>query len=174
MLLRNHYFYFVVCIGTNKNILTHLPCSGMTHKVQTVQGERVLLKLGIWRVFPSILACEDKPPLCVACQFGQAHCHPWHKKGKASDSICKPNEVQPGDGTSVYQIVSAQPGLIPQMAGFPTSNRIWGTTIFCNHVSNFVYVHLMQNFTLVETLLAKHAYEGSSASWTYGQALPCR
>jgi hypothetical protein len=55
MLLRNHYFYFVLRIGTNKNILTHLPCSGMTPKDQTVQGERVLLKLGIWRVFPLFL-----------------------------------------------------------------------------------------------------------------------
>jgi hypothetical protein len=94
----------------------------------------------------------------LACQFAQAHCGPWRRKGKASVSICKPTEVQPGDGTYVDQIVSAQPGLIPQMAGFPTSNRIWGATNFCDHVSNFVYVHLMQNFTLEETLLAKRAY----------------
>jgi hypothetical protein len=59
----------------------------------------------------------------------------------------------------VDQSISAQHGLIPQMAGFSTSNRIWGKTIFCNHVSNFVYVNLMQNLTLAETLLAKCAYE---------------
>ncbi len=52
VLLRNHYFYFVMRIRTNKNILLHLPCSGMTQKVQTVQGEWVLLKQGMWRVFP--------------------------------------------------------------------------------------------------------------------------
>jgi hypothetical protein len=45
------------------------------------------------------------------------------------------------------------------MSGFPTSNRIWGTTNFCDHASNFVYVHLRRNFTLEETLLAKRAYE---------------
>ena len=78
----------------------------------------------------SILACEDKPLLCVACKFGEAHCRPWCRKGKASGSIHKPNEVHPGDGTSVHQIVSEQPGLIPQMAGFPTSDRIWATTVF--------------------------------------------
>jgi hypothetical protein len=38
---------FCAAIGTNKNISTHFPCSGMTPKVQTVQGEQVLLKLGI-------------------------------------------------------------------------------------------------------------------------------
>jgi hypothetical protein len=45
------------------------------------------------------------------------------------------------------------------MAGFLTSNRIWGTTNFCNHVSNFVYVHLMRNFALAGTLLGKRAYK---------------
>jgi len=55
--------------------------------------------------------------------------------------------------------VSAQPGLIPQMAGFLTNERLWGTTTFVDHVSDFVYVHLMKNFTLEETLKAKRAYE---------------
>ncbi len=31
--------------------------------------------------------------------------------------------------------------------------------ILCNHISNFVYVHLMRHFTLAETLLAKRAYK---------------
>jgi hypothetical protein len=39
--------YFMLLIGTNKNILTHFSCSGMTPKGQTVQSEQVLLKLGI-------------------------------------------------------------------------------------------------------------------------------
>ena len=120
----------------------------------------LLFQLAKWKILPqSVLACENKPPLCVACQFDRAHCRPWRRKGKDSGSICKLNKVQPGDGTSVDQIVSTQPGLIPQMAGFPTSDRIWGTTNFCDHVSNFVYVHLMRNFTLAEMLLAKCAYK---------------
>ena len=119
-----------------------------------------LFQLDKWKILPkTILASEDKPPLCVARQFRQAHCCPWHRKGKASGSIHKPNRVLPaGDSTSVDQIVLAQPGLIPQMPGFPTSNRIWGPKIFCNHFSNFVYAHLMHNFTLEETLLTKRAY----------------
>ncbi len=115
-------------------------------------------QLARWKILSnSILACEDKPPLCVACQFGQVHHRPWQRKGKAHGSLCKPNKVKPGDGTLVDKIVSAQPGLIPQMAEFPTSNR--GARQNCNHVSNFVYVHLMRNFTLKETLLAKRAYK---------------
>eukprot|EP00957_Ditylum_brightwellii_P123136 9388669-Ditylum_brightwellii.AAC.1 len=45
------------------------------------------------------------------------------------------------------------------MAGYLTSDRIWGATSFCNHVSNYVYVHLMSNCTLAKTLLVKKAYE---------------
>ena len=61
------------------------------------------------------------------------------------------------------QIVSAQPGLIPQMSGFPTSRRIWGCTTFCEHVSYFVYVHLIQDFTVEETLLAVKDFEKTLA-----------
>ncbi len=57
------------------------------------------------------------------------------------------------------QIVSAQPSLIPQMSGFLTSPRIWGSTTFWDHISDFVYVHLMRNFTVDETILAVNAFE---------------
>ena len=65
----------------------------------------------------------------------------------------------PGDGVSVDQIVSAQPGLIPQMSGFLTSKRLWGATTFVDHVSDYVYVHIMQDLTLDETILAKESME---------------
>ncbi len=44
VLLWNRLFWF-----------NFFPCSGMTPKGQTVQGERVLLKLGIWRDDPIFL-----------------------------------------------------------------------------------------------------------------------
>ena len=106
-----------------------------------------------------LLECRAKPPLCVACQFGQAHRRPWRTKGKKSGSIRRPEQTKPGDGVSVDQIVSAQPGLIPQMSGFLTSRRLWGATTFVDHVSDYVYVHLMRDLTLDETLLAKEAME---------------
>ena len=45
------------------------------------------------------------------------------------------------------------------MSGFLTNKRTWGCTTFVDHVSNYVYVHLMRDFSLGETLLAKKAYE---------------
>ena len=68
-----------------------------------------------------LLDCKGKLPLCIACQFGAAHRRAWHRRGKASGSIRQPKHVSPGDGVSMDQIVSAQPGLIPQMSGFLTS-----------------------------------------------------
>jgi hypothetical protein len=60
---------------------------------------------------------------------------------------------------SMDQLVSAQLGLIPQMAGFLTNLRIWGATIFAEHFSDYVFVALMQDLTLDETLLAKSYFE---------------
>jgi hypothetical protein len=57
------------------------------------------------------------------------------------------------------QMVSAQPGLILQMGGRLTDLRIMGTMICVDHFSDHVYVYLMKDLTLLETLMAKHAYE---------------
>ena len=51
------------------------------------------------------------------------------------------------------QLVSDQPGLIPQMAGFLTNLQIWGATICVDHYSDYVYVALMQDLGLDKTHL---------------------
>ncbi len=53
----------------------------------------------------------------------------------------------------------AQPRLIPQISGKLTGMQINGATIFVDHCSNHIYIFLMQDLTLNETILAKHAYE---------------
>ncbi len=45
------------------------------------------------------------------------------------------------------------------MSGFLTSRHIWGCTTICDHVSDFVYIHLMQDYTVGETKLAVKAFE---------------
>ena len=64
---------------------------------------------------------------------------------------------------SVDQIVSAQPGLIPQISVFLTNQRLWGAITFVDHSSYYVYVHLMQDLSLAETLLVKEATEKEMA-----------
>jgi hypothetical protein len=45
------------------------------------------------------------------------------------------------------------------MAGFFTSLCIWGATIFVDHFLDYVFVALMRDLTLDETLLAKSSFE---------------
>ena len=73
--------------------------------------------------------------------------------------IQKESDNAPGKCVSMDQLVSAQPGLIPQMAGFLTNLCIWGATIFVDHFSDLVYVALMHDLTLDKTLLAKTSFE---------------
>ena len=47
------------------------------------------------------------------------------------------------------------------MYGFLTNKRLWGATTFVDHVSDYVYVHLMRDLSLTETLLSKSAMEKS-------------
>jgi hypothetical protein len=61
-------------------------------------------------------------------------------------------------------MVSAQPGLIPQMSGLLTNLRVMAAMIFVDHILDHVYVYLMKDLMLSETLLAKHAYERFLAS----------
>ncbi|KAL7460109.1 hypothetical protein ACHAXS_000576 [Conticribra weissflogii] len=83
--------------------------------------------------------------------------HFWHPiRSKEHD--------QPGDCTSTDQMVSAQPGLVPQMTGFLTNERIWGATLFVDHASDWTYGHLMSSLDLSETLLAKQSDEKIAAS----------
>jgi hypothetical protein len=94
----------------------------------------------------------------MSCMFGTAHHKPWCSKGEKG-LIRMQTDDAPGKCVSINQMISAQPGLIPQMAGFLTNLRIWAATIFVYHLSDYVFVSLMCNLTLDETLLAKSSFE---------------
>ncbi len=90
------------------------------------------------------------------------HKKPWHTKGKAG-TIQKVNKDSPGAFISIDQLVSAQPGLIPQIANFLTNSCIWGANVFVNHYFDYVFVNLMQDLPLDKTLLAKTSFERHEA-----------
>ena len=106
-----------------------------------------------------LLEWRNNPPLCVPCQFGVAHRHPWRTKGKKSGLINRPEQTIPRDGVLVYQIVSDQSSVISQMSGFLTSQIFLGCINLVDHVSDYVYVHLMIDLSISETLLDKEALE---------------
>ena len=126
--------------------LSHLPLPAMIVLAEKGRIKKKFTMLKHWL------------PICMSFIFGTAHCKPWRSKG-SKGSIRKESNNAPGKCVSMDQLVSAQPGLIPQMAGFLTNLRIWGATVFVNHFSDYVYIALMQDLGLDKTLLAKSAFE---------------
>ena len=69
--------------------------------------------------------------------------------------------------TSIDHMVSAQPGIIPQVTGSLNHARFWSATVFLDHYSNYCYAHIMRGNSAEETLRAKEAYERLAAThWT--------
>ena len=125
-----------------------------------------LLKLANIGVLPRRLRkLKDRLPKCIACEFGLAHRRNWRTKGNKNQSIRKESDNKPGACTSVDQLISAQPGLVPTVSGTLASFRITAATVFVDHFMNFIYVHLMRSTTQDETIVAKLAYEKLAASY---------
>ena len=99
-----------------------------------------------------------KPPPCLACLIGKSRKRPWRFRA-ASKHIRAPQRRPPGSSVSVDQLVSSTPGIKPQHTGTLTSIPIVGTQLFADHSSRltFLHCHLLENFTLEETLKAKVA-----------------
>jgi hypothetical protein len=109
---------------------------------------------------------NDLPP-CISCLFGQAHRRPWRTKrsSKEAGGVLRKKDIsEPGQTVGADQMVSAQPGLVPQEKGQMTQARVWGATIFVDYASKWVKVHLMTHATGEETLEAKQEFEHSCAT----------
>ena len=108
--------------------MNHLPLLAMITLTKKGKLNRKFAKL------------KHRLPVCMSCMFGTAHRKSWRSKGEKG-SIRKPTDNAPGKCVSIDQIISAQPGLIPQMAGFLTNLGIWGATISVDHYSDYVLLH---------------------------------
>ena len=128
----------------------HLPYSKML----------LLSKRGI--LPKEFLKLENNFPPCGSCLFGRQHRRP--KKAKFGSPIRQEEHNYPGGGVSADQIISAQPGLVPQNAGKLTNKRINSVTVFVDHYSDFSYVVLMTECSGNETLRAKQEFEAYAAS----------
>ncbi len=87
-----------------------------------------------------LAALQGLCPICVACLFGQAHKCPWQSKSKQKHPICKLTDDAPGKKASLDQMVSAQPGLIPQMSGCLTNLCIMAATVFVDHFFQIMFM----------------------------------
>jgi hypothetical protein len=102
---------------------------------------------------------RNRCPICMSCLFVTAHKRPWQTKSKTSHPIQKESDMSPGAKALTDQLVSAQPGLIPQISGKLTHQHVNGAMVFVNHLSDHVYAYLMRDLKLDEAIVAKHGYE---------------
>ena len=80
---------------------------------------------------------KSRPPPCVAFLFGKYHKRPWRTKVKHSGgSISNTPKNRPGAMTSIFQIISSQPGLTPQTTGLLIHGRFWADTFFNTTTTN--------------------------------------
>ena len=69
-----------------------------------------------------------------------------------------------GDTIGVDQLISAQPGLVPQERGTMTRARIWAATVFIDYVPGYVHVGLMKDQSGESTRQVKHDFEHISST----------
>ena len=100
-----------------------------------------------------ILDLKDDVLLCSSFMFVTSIKRQWITKVKKLDPIKKETDNNTGDGVSVDQLQSSQPGLVPQLSGKLTIARICTAQVMVDHFSDLTYVHQIR-FTSQEYYLA--------------------
>ena len=65
----------------------------------------------------------------------------------------------PGSLVCVDQLISSQPGLLPQSSGYLTASRIWACNVFLDVNTGYGFGFMMCNTSLEQTIKAKQAFE---------------
>ena len=106
-----------------------------------------MLRMAKLNLIPKeLLHFKDKPaPLCVSCEFSHAKKRSSYSSKKGP--IRKSTQNLPGSAVSTDQLVSAQPGLVPQVGGRLTRDRIWAANVAVDHYTDFHKVVLMRGTT---------------------------
>ena len=125
-----------------------------------------LVWLSIRGVLPACIKDVLNISLCTSRAFAQAHRRNWRGNGKTPDGIHKKTDTNPGDGTSCDHLVSQHAGLIPQSICILTYVRFWGSVIYVDHFSDFIYSHLIKGTTSADTLESKYGYEREVADYS--------
>ena len=103
------------------------------------------------------LELKGKTLVCPSYFLSKLNRRAWHGRGDHG-FIKKLTQVNPGDGTSIDQIISAHAGVVPRLDGRYTRSRIHCHTVFMNYVSTNSFTHL-QCSTDIETIAANRSYE---------------
>ena len=180
--LQHHDDIDIACIPTNENdyakeipslsnddlsFLAHLTALSQEDQDWLYHHNRLnhlsrneMYKLAVVSVIPKRIAkYRLKSLFCASCAFGKAHRRQWKHKRDEVQHIRSPRDSRPGSKVSVDQMISAQPGLVPQTSGHLTRPRIHSATIYIDHHSSYAYSFLQKSTSGDETLNPKVAFE---------------
>ena len=104
------------------------------------------------------LELKEKTIVCPSCVIIKAKRRAWRSCGDHG-SIRKITQVNPGDGISIDQVISAHAGLVPRLDGRHTRSRIHCGTVFMDHISANSFRHLQYSTAGIKTIAAKRSYE---------------
>ena len=125
-----------------------------TNHCVTIKEIQVMVSMGIFN--SKLASCQ--PPVCALWMFLCEYKKPWRIKGKEKQVIRIESETAAGDNTSLEALTSSTSGIIPQISGFLTSDRIRAETVFFNHATSYMHTHLQRFQTLIKYIEAKVAY----------------
>ena len=95
-------------------------------------------------------------PVCKACAFADAKKKAASREGRKVDDR---HDDAPGAGVSVDTMEAGTPGLLPSTAGLPPKARYNYCTLYVDHFSRFIYVHMHEFNKGKDAVLGKAHYE---------------
>jgi hypothetical protein len=107
-----------------------------------------------------------KPPMCNDCYCASAARTSWRGKPRKDDKkmLDRRLKMKPGDVVSVDQLESSVPGLLGQMTGIRTTQRIRGSSVNVDQASDLSCIYHHTSLTTEDTVKGKEAFEAYAKS----------
>ena len=92
---------------------------------------------------------KGKKYVYPSCVFAKAKRRNWRGRGDP-ESLRSATQVNPGDCTSINQVISAYLGLVSRIYGYHSRDRIHCGTIFYDNISTLSFTHLQYSTEIVQ------------------------
>ncbi len=126
----------------------HYRLNNASHIVMIKLANNKMLPQKITQIQKKMEKQRAKPHMCNDCYCAKASRTPWRGKPSKDDTKKIDRKLKPGDVVSIDQLESSVPGLLGQMMGIPTNQRIRGSSVYVDHASDlsYIYHHIFLNF----------------------------
>ena len=144
----------------------HYRLNHATNAIMIKLANKKMLPQRITQILKKMEKQRAKPPMCNDCYCASASRTPWRGKPKKDDKkmLDRRLKMKPGDVVSVDQLESSVPGLLGQMTGIPTTQRIRGSSVYVDQASDLSYIYHHTSLTSEDTVKGKEAFEAYAKS----------